>query len=1176
MTFRTLIGRSLRFHWRSHLGVTIGAAIGSAALVGALVVGDSVKGSLKEKALERLGKVSVALSSPDRLFRARLAADLGAPDFDADSRPASVAPVLLLQGAATRTDASATANQVSVIGFEPDSWAAMSGAVLPAIGPGEDEVVLNENLRTHLDASIGDMILLRIPKASALSQEAVLAPREDATVSLRLRVAGVMDKQLLGNFSLHNAQAGPRNAFVNLKALQRVSGRAANANTLLAVSNARPSQQDRSDFSLQLVLEKALEVHWQFEDLECELATRTNGCIELRTSRVFLDPPVEQAALTADINAQPLLTYIANLIQSGTNAAPYSMVTAAGAPWTPPDMMDDELVLNQWLADDLQAGPGDAVTLIYYDPESGASLTERTNTFRVHSIVPMEMPWADRTLMPDFPGIEEAESTADWDTAFPLTHTIRPKDDDYWQQHRGTPKAFLTLAAGQMMWANRFGKVTGVRFPAPTHDGEGTRSAAAQTNEDGQATERIAAIDSFRSGLGERILFMLDPAELGLRFEPVREQALKAAEESQDFGGLFVGFSLFLIAAALILMTLLFQFGLEQRSAEVGTLLALGFTHKQVRRLLLGEGAALAFIGGVIGMLGGVFYAKAMLLGLTTVWKDAVGATTLHFFVTPGSLAIGLLASSLVAVFTIWLALRKQAKRPAIALLTSGMGDGRWEMASGGRTCERVEGETAGGRTGVRIFTNAATVATASLVSAAGLVGWALIAGEISNAGVFFGAGALVLLGGLALISARLQRSASGPSADRSKPDQEGCRDDGVTFSSTHLSLRGLARRRSRSVATAALLACGSFLILSIGVFRLDANRDATERDAGTGGFALIGESTLPIVQDLNSPSSLEFFALDEQETAGVEFVQFRVRAGDDASCLNLNRAQKPRLLGVDPAALEGRFTFAKVAGGLDSNAGWRLLDSEIGNRKSEMAELPAVGDLNSILWAMGKKVGDTIDYMDGRGRLFKVRIVGAVANSILQGNLVIDAAAFVQRFPGESGYQYFLMDAPTNRIDDVSATLSRAVQDYGLEITPAARRLNQFNAVQNTYLGTFQILGGLGLLLGSAGLGIVVLRNVLERRGELAVLMAVGFRRHRVERLVLLEHSALLGIGLAIGLVAAVVAVLPTLISPGSPFPYTTLVPTLLAVLANGLIWTWAATRLAMRGNLLEALRNE
>ena len=224
----------------------------------------------------------------------------------------------------------------------------------------------------------------------------------------------------------------------------------------------------------------------------------------------------------------------------------------------------------------------------------------------------------------------------------------------------------------------------------------------------------------------------------------------------------------------------------------------------------------------------------------------------------------------------------------------------------------------------------------------------------------------------------------------------------------------------------------------------------------------------------------------------------------------------------------------------------------------------------------MRKKVGDTIDYVDERGQPFKVRIVGAVANSILQGQLIIDEAAFVKRFPGESGYRMFLMDAPSNDVSQVSATLSRAMQDVGLELTPAATRLNQFNAVQNTYLGTFQVLGGLGLLLGSVGLGIVVLRNVLERRSELAVMMAVGFHKQQVQRLLLLENGALLVVGLAIGVVAAGIAVLPALLSPASRFPVMSLAITLVAVLMNGALWTWAATRFAVRGDLLKALRNE
>jgi hypothetical protein len=92
-----------------------------------------------------------------------------------------------------------------------------------------------------------------------------------------------------------------------------------------------------------------------------------------------------------------------------------------------------------------------------------------------------------------------------------------------------------------------------------------------------------------------------------------------------------------------------------------------------------------------------------------------------------------------------------------------------------------------------------------------------------------------------------------------------------------------------------------------VGVNRLDASHNATERRAGTGGFALLGLSTMPVAQDLNTPAGRDFLGLDAQELRDVHVVPLRVREGDDASCLNLNRAQRPRLLGVDPRELARR-----------------------------------------------------------------------------------------------------------------------------------------------------------------------------------------------------------------------------------------------------------------------------
>jgi putative ABC transport system permease protein len=555
---------------------------------------------------------------------------------------------------------------------------------------------------------------------------------------------------------------------------------------------------------------------------------------------------------------------------------------------------------------------------------------------------------------------------------------------------------------------------------------------------------------------------------------------------------------------------------------------------------MLAEGAMLAFLGAVLGAAAGLGYAKAMLWALTTVWSNAVGTSTLEFHVSSTSLLTGFVSGIVVAVITIWLTLRKQARQPARELLAD----------------EAPQPKSVTGR-----LARWSAVICAMLGLAT--IGYAISAGQITNPEIFFEAGSLLLIAGLAGAAAWL-------AAINRKP---------ATADLTLITLgtRACARRRKRSLATIALLASGCFVIVSIGVFRLDANLDARKRTSGTGGFTLIGQASLPVVQDLNSESGRQFFGLSDKDFNGVFIVPFRVRNGDEASCLNLNRAQRPRLIGVKPELLTGRFAFADTAKGLDAHAGWNLLKrSAATTQLSSPDEIPAIGDANSIQWALGKSVGDTLDYTDELGHTFKLRLVAAVANSILQGSLIIDEDEFVKRFPSESGYRFFLLDTPPSATDSLSATLSRALQDQGMEITPAVRRLDEFNAVQNTYLGTFQILGGLGLLLGSAGLGVVVLRNVLERRGELALLLAVGFRKRSISWLVLVEHGALLLVGLGLGVLAALVAVLPALLSPARQLPYASLSVTLGAVLLNGLVWTWLATRLALRGNLLGALRNE
>ena len=86
----------------------------------------------------------------------------------------------------------------------------------------------------QLRAKAGDTVVLRLHKPSALSRDAVITPRDDTSVALRLTVLGVVTGPELGNLNLASAQTAPFNAFVRLEDLALAAGVPGRANLLLA------------------------------------------------------------------------------------------------------------------------------------------------------------------------------------------------------------------------------------------------------------------------------------------------------------------------------------------------------------------------------------------------------------------------------------------------------------------------------------------------------------------------------------------------------------------------------------------------------------------------------------------------------------------------------------------------------------------------------------------------------------------------------------------------------------------------------------------------------------------------------------------------------------------------------------------------------------------------------
>ena len=176
------------------------------------------------------------------------------------------------------------------------------------------------------------------------------------------------------------------------------------------------------------------------------------------------------------------------------------------------------------------------------------------------------------------------------------------------------------------------------------------------------------------------------------------------------------------------------------------------------------------------------------------------------------------------------------------------------------------------------------------------------------------------------------------------------------------------------------------------------------------------------------------------------------------------------------------------------------------------------------------------------------------------------------RHYPSVSGARFFLVDSD-GTADAVE--LRRLMGTYGAEITRADERLMEFYSVENTYLVIFMMLGGFGTLLGVIGLGVAAARNIAENRGEHGLLLALGFDLKSIRLLVLSEHLVPLLGGAVIGVVAALVSVVPALLGNRS-IPVGFLGATIFGILAVGIVSVLLSTARVDSQHLLGALREE
>lgn len=1106
MNHLRLVVRSFGYFLPGNLATSVGLAIATAVVCGAMIIGDSLTKSLEQIVDHRLGMITHTITAGDRIFTESMGRSI-------DSNPGMAATtVLQTEAVVTVQGSQLRANQVNIYGIT-DCFPKLTEGLGNTPLPKDNELIINQYLAGALQVDTGDYLLVRMKRIGAIPANTPLVSDADQTITRRVRISAIVDQESMGNFSTKASQSAVYNAFVNFNWLNRIMDMNNRANMVLVRADQGISTRS---------IAEALQNSWRLSDAGMEMDTvnwHGNSRMHLLSSeRVFIDSLLWQAVTKAMPGAISVFTYFVNTLSLGDKETPYSFVAGLHAlpkntenmPWKrhiqlPLTLQSHQVAINQWLADDLTASVGDQITLSYYEMGALRELNERSITLDVAAIIPMGTSQYDSILMPHLPGLSDAGNCRDWDAGIPIDlDAIRQKDEDYWENHRGTPKAYISFELAQSLWKNRFGSLTALLIPFDSHS----------TEEIERATIEHIGIE-----------------QLGFQVNSVREQGLVAARNGVDFGQLFAALGIFIIISGLLISVLLLGFSLQQRTKQINLFSTLGFRAAMIQKIIMWEAFAVVLTGVVIGVGASLGYSKLVFQAMNTNWHDIVRTESLQLHFNATTLASGMFISLVIGMATVFLGIRQIVKKH---LATS-----RNRVSSpreGALETQQVRQSKSPSWFWQTLLNKREKtflyIAILGVSVALCFVSYMLIFSRYDWLFAWFFSGIMLLM---ALLTGMVHLFLF-----------RGALTNTLVFNLTVLSTRNLMRNPLRSMTTVVLLALGSFVIVVTAANRKDPLTEDAILSSGTGGFQYMIETTIPILHNLNLKSTRTELGLQ----GDARFVQFLSTYNDDASCLNLNMVANPRILATDPMQLRGRFGFVASHDWLNREDPWMSLN------EYHQGLIPAIADQSVIQWGLGKKVGDTLVYANARGEEVKLLLVGGLANSIFQGNVIISETNFLKHFPAGEGSQVMLIEYHNENREVFEEQMAMIFRDHGMLIKTTLDKLSEFDSVENTYLQIFFLMGAFGMLLGTIGLAIIMGRSMLERRSEIVLFRAIGYRAMTIFGILFREYSLLFVGGMAAGTISAMIATLPNFITATQNVSIQHLVAVVIILVLNGLFW--------------------
>ncbi|MDR0305543.1 MAG: ABC transporter permease [Chitinispirillales bacterium] len=1060
--------RNFKFYLRSNLLLCAGSAVGALILTGALNTGFSLRESIRTIHDNRLGTTQWVLHSSTGQIRASVADSISA------NAEVKAAPVLLQMGSGGVAGRNDLVHRVNIIGVDDRFWElGPSQSNLPAFN--DSMAVVNSALAQKLNIKPGEQIILRFKPQGTLAMDAPFGARHNLT-AIRLPVSSVVSSEQFGDFSLKSEHFTIFNIFVPLKLLQSVNNIPEMASAVI-ISKPTSATNFEAD-SIDSIVNKSFRIG------DAGLRVRRidrNAGFEIFSDNVFINDYLKTAILDAIPQAVPVSAWFVNSISASKSgferSIPYSFVSTPALLYP---LSGDSIELGSWAAKDLNAYVGDELTLTYFVPAQTSGLRLDSANFVVSAVHKENISWIDRSLMPPYPGLADAGSCTEWDPAIPVDlDKIRHKDEEYWNVYEGTPKAVISFERAEQIWDNRFGVCTAVRVP-----------------------DAFKSVDEIEAVL----LQTLSPANCGIQLTDVRESIASAVDSGIDFAPLFIGLSFFTFAASLLLIWLLSTLQIKSRLTEYRLLMTFGYSRKHILVIYLSEGVVTFSIGIVVGVLLSPLYTLAVIEAMKTIWHAAAQAPSLNLhigalpFVYGGAAAfICALVSMIIPIFSITKNERKKLKTDT-------------SRAAPYHNQKRLKAYAP------RIvpYHN-----QKRLVFEAGVIffGFSLLLlvddpKARSSSGIFFISGTLFLTAAISFISGIIDKLRFSGSHSR-------------MLSWYRLITLNIAQDKRKTLGQIMVLACALYIMGTTQLFHHQPVSNPLIKTSGTGGFLWYGELNSGIARE---HFNAQFLRENNVDIKDFEFLSLgmRVKDGDDASCFNLNRTSTPVLLGADQTMLDsiGAFSFASVMDGLDKSRAWLALGETAGDDNT----IYGIADAATIEWGLGKSIGDSLKFVNEKGDTLNIILSAGLKNSVLQGKVIIAESDFIRYFPSISGYRLFLSTPAAGMKAAVADALQNIHSASGLNLELAAQRLSAFNSVENTYLSIFALLGMMGLMLGCAGMGVIVMRNIEERRYELALLMVQGFSISSIKRMLFSEHLIIALAGTFAGLLPALAASWPAI----------------------------------------------